>query len=151
MRAAHSTVGDDIWDEDNIVIEREETEVNFAKSIQESLSDQGEQMSDAQPTWEGSDVAWEEIEYKIYSKFQDSDGYAFSEYIAAMKDKPDELSDKHKDTSKYKTTVEELSSELGPRIKYMSTSDFSNVKKREQQWMETQKLTHISGTLNWGS
>ncbi len=91
-------------------------------------------MSELQLVQRESDVAWEEVEYEVYSDFEDSDGYESSEQMAAMREDEENTepsSDEDEDTTAYETAVEELEPEHGAQVKYMSTRNFREIQKGE--------------------
>ncbi|PBK86004.1 hypothetical protein ARMGADRAFT_1035976 [Armillaria gallica] len=91
-------------------------------------------MSELHPVQGESDVTWEEVEYEVYSDFEDSDRYKSSEQMAAMredKENKEPPSDKDEDTTAYETAAEEQEPEQGARVKYMSTHDFREIQKGE--------------------
>ncbi len=83
MRAAHSTMGDDIQYDDDMIVEREEVEVDSAESTKEAVSDRDGQASEGN---DKSKAAWDEIKYKVYGNFQDSDGYGSLEHMDTMRE-----------------------------------------------------------------
>ncbi|PBK89468.1 hypothetical protein ARMGADRAFT_1033045 [Armillaria gallica] len=110
MRAAQSTIGDDIQDEEDIFIEHDNVNVESADSTREISSDHDKCTSNKHHTQGELDITWEEVKYKVNGDFEDSDGYEFLEHMAIMREdeETEKSSDKGGDTTAYEIAVEEI-------------------------------------------
>lgn len=116
MRAVRSTIGDDIRVENDI---QDLDGIESDDSTRGAQSNQECQMGDDLQSQVGSDAAWDEVEYKVYGDFQESDRYQSSEQMAVMREDDSE--------SEYEMAHEEVEEEESHIVKYMTTRDFGEV------------------------
>ncbi|KAK0445057.1 uncharacterized protein EV420DRAFT_1484480 [Desarmillaria tabescens] len=130
MRAARSTIRDNIRDEDDIIVERESERVESDNSTWDIPSNREEDISDDPHSVGRSEPAWDEVEYEVYSNFQELDEYQPSEQMVVIRESNleiEEPTDEEDDKSEYETATKEVKEEGKHTVKYMTTQDFDTL------------------------